>query len=138
MIQQSTHYLTKSQLKQNGWSDGLINTLLIAPDLIKTNPFNSRHPIQLFDTKRVKIAENNISFIERQERRAKHELVKKKHKIKEIDPISKNEETKELDFSSSVGSNMTFDEYIEWRSYIYDECRIESYNGSSKRMTILQ
>ena len=60
-------YFVKSELKQRGWTDGLVKRLLGNPDQQKRNPFYpSKSPMRLYEMRRVERAEGTTEFIEAQ------------------------------------------------------------------------
>jgi hypothetical protein len=72
-------YLVKSDLKDRGWSDGLIKTLLVAPDKTRTNPkYQSGPRTQLFALARVEIAEQSPEFISKRVDREKRQAAAQK------------------------------------------------------------
>ena len=59
-------YISKSLLKQRGWTEGMIKTFLGEPDTEKDNPmYRSAASMKLYDMKRVLAAESGESFKER-------------------------------------------------------------------------
>lgn len=61
---------TQAQLKDRGWSNGLIDTLLGSPDKTARNPvFRSKAPVKLWSRSRVEVAELRPEFIAHQSRR---------------------------------------------------------------------
>jgi len=62
-------YFTKTELKARGWSENLINELLV-PDIVSTNPYNPKGPpIRRFLTNRVHVAESDPRFLRHIEQR---------------------------------------------------------------------
>lgn len=56
-------YLTVSQLKELGWTDGLIKKHLGDPDKLKRNPvYRSKAPMRLYDVQRVEETERLIDW----------------------------------------------------------------------------
>lgn len=70
--------LTKSQLKERGWTDGMIKHFLSEPDSTKRNLHNSKAPILLYNQSRVEQVEASVEFQERQERANKWRQVAEK------------------------------------------------------------
>jgi hypothetical protein len=54
-------FITKTALKERGWTDKLIRTLLREPDRLKGNRYRAGCPIQLFSGARVEKAERESS-----------------------------------------------------------------------------
>ena len=62
---------TLAQLKDRGWSAGLIKQLLGAPDETSRNPvFRSKAPMKLWERGRVEVAESHADFAAHQTKRA--------------------------------------------------------------------
>lgn len=58
-----TIYITKTQLKERGWTDGMVKKFLGEPDATKPNPFyKSAAPMGLYEEKRVKKIERSAKF----------------------------------------------------------------------------
>ncbi len=87
--------LSKSQLKERGWTESIIKKFLPEPDMVKKNPiYKSASPMKLYNIKKVKRAEKNTEFkkaIEkskiRSERMTNIALLKKNKLLEEIDKM---------------------------------------------------
>ena len=81
-------YFTKTELKGRGWSEELIERLLV-PDIVTENPFNPKGPpIRKFLTNRVHVGESDPLFLEHMEQR----------KARGARPVAKGFRYDELDF----------------------------------------
>ncbi len=64
---------TQAQLKERGWSKGLIEKLLGPPDQTARNPvYRSKTPVKLWHRLRVEVSEKNPEFIAHQNRRDRY------------------------------------------------------------------
>lgn len=85
--------LSKSQLKERGWTESIIKKFLPEPDMVKKNPmYSSASPVKLYKIKKVKKIEKNVGFQEaverakiRSEKMANIALSKKNKLLEQID-----------------------------------------------------
>jgi hypothetical protein len=72
-------YYRSSELKQRGWTEGLIKKFLPKPDETKTNPvIKSAAPMKLYKIKRVERIEKSEKFIKAMESIAKRKAAARK------------------------------------------------------------
>lgn len=72
-------YYRSSELKQRGWTDGLIKKFLPKPDETKTNPIvKSAAPMKLYKIKRVERIEKSEKFIKEMENISRRKIAARK------------------------------------------------------------
>ena len=72
-------YYRNSELKQRGWTDGLIKKFLPKPDETKTNPIiRSAAPMKLYKIKRVERIEKSEKFIKEMENISRRKIAARK------------------------------------------------------------
>lgn len=72
-------YFRSSELKQRGWTDGLIKKFLPKPDETKTNPIvKSAAPMKLYKIKRVERIEKSEKFIKEMENISRRKIAARK------------------------------------------------------------
>ena len=72
-------YYRSSELKQRGWTDGLIKKFLPNPDETKTNPvIKSAAPMKLYKIKRVERIEKSERFIKEMENISRRKIAARK------------------------------------------------------------
>ena len=72
-------YFRSSELKQRGWTDGLIKKFLPKPDETKTNPIvKSVAPMKLYKIKRVERIEKSEKFIKEMESISRRKIAARK------------------------------------------------------------
>ena len=84
-------YYRSSELKQRGWTDGLIKKFLPKPDETKTNPvIKSAAPMKLYKIKRVERIEKSEKFIKEMENMSTPETM-----FKQLTRMAKREAEKD-------------------------------------------
>ncbi len=90
--QEKEKYITKTDLKNRGWTDGAIAKFLGNPDLTKRNPhYRSASPMQLFSITRIEVVEATPEFqdwkIKQQSRKRKIQEKKQSQQQSQIENI---------------------------------------------------
>jgi hypothetical protein len=79
MKEKEHKYITKSALRDRGWTQKIINELLKSPDLIKPNPmYRKASPMQLYEITKIEAIELSQSFKDMISKSVKHKNSAKK------------------------------------------------------------
>jgi hypothetical protein len=107
------NYYRSSELKQRGWTEGLIKKFLPKPDETKTNPIvKSAAPMKLYKIKRVERIEKSEKFIKAMESISKRKAAARK--------AVETKTAKTIEWANSVNFNVpTFSKDKLERNAIY-------------------
>lgn len=110
-------YLTKSELKQRGWTESMIKKILCIPDLTKKNPYyKSKKPMCLYEIGRVNDAERTKEYKECFDKYEARKVSSKKAIETKIQ--------KAINFASEVEikvPEMSFNEVVEMACESYND-----------------
>lgn len=117
--------LSRSQLKDRGWTESIIKKFLPEPDMVKKNPiYSSAAPMKLYNIEKVKRVEKNIEF-----KRATEKSKIRSEKMTNIALLKKNkllEEIDKMEFSIKViPVNMVLANSIESYNEFHEEMSME-------------
>lgn len=118
-------YYRNSELKQRGWTEGLIKKFLPKPDETKTNPvIKSAAPMKLYKIKRVERIEKSEKFIKEMENISRRKIAARK--------AVETKTAKTVEWANSIKFNVpTFnrDKLLKKAIYHYEQFH-DTYVGS--------